>query len=156
MILPLLALLALEPAPTAPRGLASSITIDPKGPPLIARPIAADQHPPVIVRIEPPDASGGARPVGSYPPNAWGLHDMHGNVAEWMGNHYHPSNRPLLTIDDQGYFIVSFEFPVRGGGWTSPAVDCRSARRDHGHSNVNGDAIGFRVVFEEPDHGSDE
>ncbi|MEI7657228.1 MAG: hypothetical protein WCK33_04110 [Phycisphaerae bacterium] len=61
MILPLLALLALEPAPTAPRGLASSITIEPKGPPLIARPIAADQHPPVIVRIEPPDASGRQR-----------------------------------------------------------------------------------------------
>ena len=105
---------------------------------------------------EPPDASGGARPVGSYPPNAWGLHDMHGNVAEWMGNHYHPSNRLLLTTDDQGYFIVCFDFPLRGGGWTSPAADCRSACRDHAHPNVNGDAIGFRVVFEEPDHGSDE
>jgi formylglycine-generating enzyme required for sulfatase activity len=105
---------------------------------------------------EPADAAGGPRPVGSYPPNVWGLHDMHGNVAEWMGNPYHPANRPLLTTDDQGYFIVSFDFPLRGGGWASRAADCRSARREHGHANVNGDAIGFRVVFEEPDHGSDE
>ena len=98
---------------------------------------------------EPIDASGGPRPVGSYPPNAWGLYDMHGNVAEWMVNHYHPANRPGLTAEDQVYFIATYEMPLRGGGWDSRAADCRSARRDHAHTNVTSDAIGFRVVFEE-------
>lgn len=61
MILPLVAILAIDPAPVFPRGLAASITIDPKGPALLARPISADERPPVVVRVEPPDASGRQR-----------------------------------------------------------------------------------------------
>jgi hypothetical protein len=60
-ILHLATMLAAEPSTVAPRGLASSITIDPMGAALVARPIAADEQPPVIVRVESPDASGRQR-----------------------------------------------------------------------------------------------
>jgi hypothetical protein len=57
----LAAMLVAEPSAVAPRGLASSITIDPMGAALVARPIASDEQPPVVVRVEPPDASGRQR-----------------------------------------------------------------------------------------------
>jgi hypothetical protein len=61
MILWLAALFAIGPVPAAPRGLASTITIDPMGGPLVARPIAADEHPRMVVRVEPIDATGRQR-----------------------------------------------------------------------------------------------
>ncbi len=61
MMLWLAALVAVDPLPVAPRGLASSITIDAKGTPLVARPIAAGEQPRVVVRVEPVDASGRQR-----------------------------------------------------------------------------------------------
>jgi len=98
---------------------------------------------------EPAAAGGGPRPVGSYPPNAWGLHDMHGNVAEWVDGPYHPTNKAVLEYDDMRYFVASFDTPIRGGGWASPAIECRSARRDRAQPSVAADWIGFRVVMEE-------
>jgi len=92
----------------------------------------------------------GPRPVGSYPPNAWGLHDMHGNVAECCGDNYTPSN---LTDSIEGqadpYLLFKDDAVFRGGSWESPASECRSASRDHANRFAVQDTVGFRVIVVE-------
>ncbi|MBW4615819.1 MAG: formylglycine-generating enzyme family protein [Desmonostoc vinosum HA7617-LM4] len=83
-------------------------------------------------------------PVGSYPPNAFGLHDMHGNVREWCADAWHSSYQGATT--DGSMWSNNHEqqnFIVRGGWWSSPAAYCRSAQR--GASAVD-HINGLRVV----------
>ena len=68
-------------------------------------------------------------PVGSYPANAWGLHDMHGNVWEWCSDWYGDYSIPAPknpTGPSSGSYRV-----YRGGSWISNAHDCRSAIRSY-------------------------
>ena len=64
-------------------------------------------------------------PVGSYPPNAWGLHDMHGNLAEWCGDwgRYYPTSTITQVEDPRG--TARDGDPggpvVRGGSWYDSA-----------------------------------
>lgn len=95
--------------------------------------------------------SGGSRPVGSYPANAWGLHDMHGNVWEWCRDYYHASlpggtdpdlsDRLGVQNGDGSYSRVR-----RGGAWIEAEWACRSACRLRYEPHRNSDHIGFRVV----------
>jgi formylglycine-generating enzyme len=66
-------------------------------------------------------------PVGSFPTNAWGLHDMHGNLCEWcqdwLGNY--PQND---VGDPQGPDAGQYRV-LRGGSWLHHPRDCRSAYR---------------------------
>jgi len=73
------------------------------------------------------------QPVGQKKPNAWGLHDMHGNVSEWVLDQYtpdgypEPSTQPLvnpLNIPTKLYPRV-----IRGGSWDDDPDRCRSAAR---------------------------
>lgn len=78
----------------------------------------------------------GPRKVGLGAGNAFGLHDMHGNVAEWTLDEYletgyaHLDGRTNLT-PETAFRTPEQEWPrvVRGGSWESPAEDCRSAVR---------------------------
>jgi formylglycine-generating enzyme required for sulfatase activity len=85
-----------------------------------------------------------ATKVGSYPANAWGLHDMHGNVYEWCRDWYHPK---LPGGDDPDLSSRRGASRVRrGGGWTDDGMACRSARRLRFEPERRYDHIGFRVA----------
>jgi formylglycine-generating enzyme required for sulfatase activity len=95
-------------------------------------------------------SSGGAAktaPVGSYPANAWGLYDMHGNVLEWVQDwydeyYYFESGKTDPQGPDRGHLKV-----VRGGCFAAIATDCRSAaRRPHAPDSPS-NTIGFRAVL---------
>jgi formylglycine-generating enzyme required for sulfatase activity len=83
-------------------------------------------------------------PVGSYRPNAWRLHDMHGNVAEWTLTAYRPY--PYDASDGREGDAPFGEKVVRGGSWRDRPKHCRSAFRRHylpWHGVYN---VGFRVA----------
>ena len=85
--------------------------------------------------------------VGSYAANAWGLHDMHGNVAEWCLDHSDGSaNYPVAPVSDP--FVTSGPGRIyRGGCWDGTGFSCRSAYR-YGHDPANGSScLGLRVVL---------
>ena len=67
--------------------------------------------------------------VGSYAPNAWGLHDMHGNVSEWCLDRWDwTANYPAGAVSDP--YVASGPYLVfRGGGWNGLSSSCRSAAR---------------------------
>ncbi len=73
--------------------------------------------------------------VGSYAPNAWGLYDMHGNVAEWCLDWWQKNLGTTAAIDPKGATSGSCRV-VRGGCWYSScnsgyAAACRSAYRSY-------------------------
>jgi formylglycine-generating enzyme required for sulfatase activity len=76
-------------------------------------------------------------PVGSYPPNAWGLHDMHGNVWEWCRDGF---TRPGGGTDPP-------ERVIRGGCWHNPGSMCLSTSRGPGEVSQRGSGLGFRVAL---------
>ncbi len=86
--------------------------------------------------------------VGSYAPNAWGIHDMHGNTFEWCRDWYHPT---LPGGDDPDLYSARASSRVRrGGAWTDDGWPCRSAFRLRFEPERRYDHIGFRVVVVRP------
>lgn len=86
--------------------------------------------------------------VGSYPPNAFGLYDMHGNVWEWCADYHGNGNYKYHdAVDPIGRKIVEGLHVVRGGSWECAAQNCRAAiRYGSGVARWHIDHIGFRVV----------
>jgi formylglycine-generating enzyme required for sulfatase activity len=93
---------------------------------------------------EPGPSLGRAAKVGSYPANAWGLHDMHGNTFEWCRDWYHP--KLPGGIDPDLYLRVGRSRVRRGGAWTDHGWPCRSAFRLRFEPERRYDHIGFRVA----------
>lgn len=90
----------------------------------------------------------GSRYVGSYPPNPWGLRDMHGNVFEWCLDSWDGlPNYPTCSVVDP--YVTSGPYRVlRGGYFGGPATLCRSANRVGGYGPTYYDySIGFRIVL---------
>jgi formylglycine-generating enzyme required for sulfatase activity len=86
-------------------------------------------------------------PVGQFPPNAFGLYDMHGNVWEWCADTWHdnydgaPTNGSVWIENGNDN-----RSPLRGGSWYVNPVYCRSAFRSYGDRRGSLNYLGFRVV----------
>ena len=102
-------------------------------------------------------------PIGSYPPNAYGLFDMAGNVSEWVfdwmpvnENYYLMSPeknprgpRPKLDACSGANCVGSFSITQkvnRGGSWNKKASEMRSANRMNSHFQLQSDGTGFRCA----------
>jgi formylglycine-generating enzyme required for sulfatase activity len=87
--------------------------------------------------------------VGSFPPNDWGLFDMHGNVWEWVEDCYFPNYvaAPTNGSPRSGLNCGSARV-LRGGSWDYTAEDLRSAVRYRLPSFYRVNEIGFRVARE--------
>ena len=83
--------------------------------------------------------------VGSFPPNASGLYDMHGNVWEWCLDDSINSYNNAPT-DGSALTGRSSTKLLRGGSWFLIPAFCRSAFRYHNNLDYNFDLFGFRVV----------
>ena len=84
-------------------------------------------------------------PVGSYPANAFGLHDMLGNVWEWVADCYEPGSNHTLRDASTANSACSLRV-MRGGGGASPAEDVRTARRSQMSIGMRTNDLGFRVA----------
>ena len=84
-------------------------------------------------------------PVGNFPPNAWGLHDMHGNVWQWCQD-WHGDYPQNDVVDPQGPNEGQYRV-YRGGSWGDGPVNCRSAHRFGSVPGVHRSHVGCRLCF---------
>jgi formylglycine-generating enzyme required for sulfatase activity len=85
-------------------------------------------------------------PGGRYPANAWGLHDMHGNVAEWCTSLYKPY--PYNAQDGREDLRTAGPRVVRGGSWNDTMRYATSASRWRYQPYQPVYNVGFRVLLE--------
>lgn len=85
-------------------------------------------------------------PVGSYPPNRWGLHDVAGNVAEWVEDAYTPSYSPLSGLNPVYRDSDENRRVVRGGSWSSTPFQIGVGVRDYQPMDEASARIGFRCA----------
>jgi formylglycine-generating enzyme required for sulfatase activity len=91
--------------------------------------------------------------VGTYPPNAFGLYDMHGNVSEWCYDTWH-DNYAGAPTDGSAWVTTNIgqepdAHVLRGGSWYYSERGCRSADRDYYAPDYSSYSIGFRIVLED-------
>lgn len=88
--------------------------------------------------------------VGTYPPNAFGLHDMHGNVMEWCLDRWpgpissYPANAVVDPLETNPLYVYRI---ARGGAWFFYRDAARSASRSGYLSDTWAQFLGFRVVL---------
>lgn len=106
----------------------------------------ADETEPLSWRdTERHDGFAGTAPVGSFPANAWGFHDMHGNVWEWCMDWYGPFD-PTQTVNPTGPRHGRRRV-IRGGSWGDVAADCRAHNRYRFKPEAPGGNVGFRILI---------
>lgn len=84
------------------------------------------------------------RPAGTRLPNAWGLHDMAGNLAEWVHDYY-AEYESGMVVDPWGAQVADKRV-IRGGSWGSPVEHIRAAFRGRNWPEDRYVFVGFRLV----------
>ena len=109
---------------------------------------------PELVTTACRDGFADMAPVGRFKANAFGLHDMTGNVWEWLADCYEPS---YANVPTDGTALVKDDcsaYSIRGGSWGYDLPSLRSADRSDDPPDILFDGIGFRVardLLPEPD-----
>jgi formylglycine-generating enzyme required for sulfatase activity len=91
--------------------------------------------------------------IGSLNPNAWGLHEVHGNAAEWCYDWFSETSygegggRTLIDPSGPTRVVGAPRRTVRGGSWKTPVEECRSAHRSGLAPTDRHDDVGFRIVL---------
>lgn len=81
-------------------------------------------------------------PVGSLKPNAWGLFDMHGNLAEWVGDEYQAYLAPVTDAE----WVGAHHSVFRGGSYLFGSRYARSAFRGGGNPAIPYPGVGVRIA----------
>jgi formylglycine-generating enzyme required for sulfatase activity len=92
------------------------------------------------------DGAWGPMPVGSYQANRWGVHDMAGNVSEWVDDCWHGSFRRAPRDGRPWVNPGCRNQVIRGGSWASSPAHTRAAWRQGTDINNTSARVGFRVV----------
>ncbi len=88
---------------------------------------------------------GQTTPVGSYPANPFGLHDMHGNLFEWVGDCYRSNPGPSSDVS-KGMGNTECLRVLRGGDWYFNSRELHSASRDRDKPTTQSRIYGFRIA----------
>jgi formylglycine-generating enzyme required for sulfatase activity len=89
-------------------------------------------------------------PVGSFPPNPFGLYDMHGNVWEWCQDQWHGSYEGAPSDGSAWEGGEKLSRVLRGGAWDFRPRHCRAANRGSHPPDYCNDSVGFRVCCAPP------
>lgn len=92
------------------------------------------------------DGHWGPAPVGRFAPNAWGVHDMAGNVSEWVADCWHASYRRAPAEGAAWFNPGCRSRVVRGASWASAPHQARAAWRYATNSDLTNARVGFRLV----------
>ena len=92
------------------------------------------------------DAAYGPHEVATKSPNAWGLYDMSGNVAEWTRDNYFAITFTIESSNPTGSFWGTSKV-LKGGSWKDKVKKLNMTYRDDEDPRYWSDGIGFRCVF---------